>query len=237
MTVPSPEVLTPDAADKKTRKADPSPVADPEAPFGWMNDPSAPGGKRPRKRPGRQKSGPKVQAPPSRPATKARVKAAPPAAKQDYSGPVSELAQGVWMVMAAIPSVDQKIGRINLADVSTRFKAQASILKENGDGVVKGLNMMALHNPQVRAGIEKLSAESGPAWILPAMMLMMPFVGQSVAMWRAPVSGDVELLAKRTEKEFDDLMNSSMRAAAAEQENADLLAAQDAARATQAAGA
>lgn len=235
MTEPSPDVLTPDANDKKTRKADPGPVSDPEAPFGWMKDSSAPGGVRPRKRPGKQA---KSEAPPpSRPATKARSKPAPAAANLDYSGAIGELAQGVWMVMAAVPSVDQKIGKINLADVSTRFKAQASILKDNGDGVVKGLTMMAQHNAQVRGAIEKLSAETGPAWILPAMMLMLPFVGQSAAMWRAPVSGDVTLLAKRTEKDFDDLMNSSMRQAAAEQESADLLAAEDAVRAARATGA
>lgn len=230
MTEPSPDVLTPDADDKKTRKADKSPVSDPEAPFGWMKDPKT-GETRPRKRPGKQSSGAKTEPPPRRAATKARSAPAPARAAQDYAGAIGELAQGVWMIMAAVPTVDQKVGKINLADVSTRFKAQASILKENGDGVVKGLTMMAQHNAQVRAGIDKLSSETGPAWILPAMMLMLPFVGQSAAMWRAPVSGDVTLLARRTEKEFDDMMNSAMRDAAAEQESADLLAAQDAARA------
>jgi hypothetical protein len=89
---------------------------------------------------------------------------------------------------------------------------------------------MAQHNPTVRSGVEKLAAETGPAWILPAMFVIMPFVGQSLAMWRAPVEGDVTLLAKRTEKEFDDLMNSAMREAAAEQQSYEDLKAQDAAR-------
>lgn len=214
-----PDVLTPDASDKKTRR-DQGPPADPEAPYGWMNDPKT-GERRPKKRPGRQKNN--VSAPPTRPNNKARTEPPPAAAAgdgdklRDYSGPVSELCQGVWMLLASVPDTKIKFGKIDLAEISIKAKAQASILKENGDGVIKGTNMIAQHNPGFRRALDKLSEETGPMWALPAMFLLMPFVGQSLALWRAPVAGDVTLLAKKTEKEFDDLMNATMRQAAADQ--------------------
>lgn len=213
-----PDVLTPDAADKKTR-SEQGPPADPEAPYGWMIDPVTKE-RRPKKRPGRQKNN--VSAPPTRPNNKARSEPPPAAAAEgdklrDYSGPVSELCQGVWMILAAVPDTKIKIGKISLADVSIKAKAQAAVLKENGDGVIKGVNMIAQHNDGFRRGLDRLASETGPAWVLPAMFVLMPFVGQSLALWRAPVAGDVTLLAKRTEKEFDDLMNSATRQAAAEQ--------------------
>ena len=68
MTEPTPDVLTPAAGDRKTRTT--GPPTDPEAPYGYMKDPKT-GETRAKKRPGKT-SGPKVEAPPKRPANKAR---------------------------------------------------------------------------------------------------------------------------------------------------------------------
>jgi len=234
MTEPAADVLTPGPEDRKTRSAD-KVTTDPEAPYGWMTDPVTKE-RRPKKRPGKQSKN--QQAPPTRPTNKART-APPPAGSgddlKDYSGPVSELCQGVWMILASVPTADLKIGKISLHDASIKAKAQAAILKENGGQVVKGVGMIAEHNAGFRKGLDKLVAESGPAWVLPAMFVLMPFVGQSLALWRAPVEGDVTLLAKKTEKEFDDLMNQSMREAAAEQAAWEEMNARDAAEAAEAA--
>jgi hypothetical protein len=213
---PAADVLTPGPDDKKTRRTD-QVTADPEAPYGWMIDPKTKE-RRPKKRPGKQSRS--EQAPPTRPANRARSEP-PPAGSgdslKDYSGPVSELCQGVWMVLAAVPDVNFKLGKIDMHEVGVKAKAQAAVLKENGDGVIKGVNMIAQHNATFRAGLDKAAADAGPLWVLPAMFVLMPFVGQSLAMWRAPVEGDVALLAKKTERDFDDLMNTTMREAAAEQ--------------------
>lgn len=216
-TETGPDVLTPDAEDKKTRTA--QATADPEAPYGWMKDPKT-GETRPKKRPGKQGSK-TAEPPPSRPTNKARSKPAPAAKTPggqapDYSKPIGELCQGIWMIMAAPPAVNFKMGSIDVGAGLVRLKAQAAIMNQNSDGLVNGLNMIAQHNPSFRKGIDKLAAETGPAWILPAMMVLLPFAGQSVAMWRAPIAGDVELMAKETEAAFDQIMNGTMREAAEE---------------------
>lgn len=219
MTTPetaAPEVVKPEAADRKTRGAAPpkSPVADPEAPYGWMTDPKT-GEKRPKKRPGRQSK--TVPPPRERPANTTRGKAAPPKSR-DYTGPVSELTEAMWMIMASVPVIDTKVAGVNLKIAAVKTKAQAAILKDNAAGVVQGVTIMAQHNTAVAGGLDKLTSESGPAWILPAMFALVPFVAQSAAMWRAPVAGDVEKLAKRTEAEWDQMIHGAMADAAAEAE-------------------
>jgi hypothetical protein len=212
-TATGPEVLTPDAADKKTRKADGT-TTDPEAPYGWMKDPKT-GETRPKKRPGKQGSK-TAEPPPTRPTNKARTRTRPASSAPgggDFAKPIGELCQGVWMIFAAVPDVSMKLGPVDLHAISTRLKAQAAVMNDNSDGLVNGLNMVAQHNETFRKGVNKLADESGPAWILPAMMVLLPFVGQSVAMWRAPIAGDVELMAKATEAQFDEIMNGALRAA------------------------
>jgi hypothetical protein len=170
-----------------------------------MTDPKT-GEKRPKKRPGKQT---KTVAPPrARPANAARSKPAPATGTaKDYTQPVADLADALWMIMAGVPRIETKIMGLNLATASTRMKAQAAILKDNAGSVVQGVTLMAQHNTTVAKGLDKLSAESGPAWVLPAMFALMPFVAQSAAMWRAPVAGDVETLAKRTEAEWEQVIH------------------------------
>lgn len=235
MTEPAPTTAPPATtpADNRPRTAgkDKTPTVDPEAPYGWMTDPAT-GQKRPKKRPGRGKT---VQAPPNRPATKPRAAKAVATKKTDYRADVMALLDGVWTLGASVPEVDQgtRVFGFDLHGPAVRVKAQAAIMKDNAQGLVNGLGIMAQHSAPVRNFIVKAGDESGPAWILPAMMALLPFVAQSASMWRADLGGEVEALAARTTAEFDELVKGAMRQAeaqfAAETASADMLAAMDAA--------
>jgi hypothetical protein len=126
------------------------------------------------------------------------------------------LLDGVWTLAASVPDVEPgtKVMGMDLRSPVVRIKAQAAILKDNGLGLVNGINIMAQHSAPVRNFIVKAGDESGPAWILPAMMAMLPFAVQSASMWRAPIAGDVEQLAARTDEEFTELVRGAMAAQA-----------------------
>ena len=209
----------PDAADRKPRAvaAPKTPVTDPEAPYGWIKDPKAPGGKRPKLRPGKQA---KSEPPPrERPTNRARSApkgtTAPDGAK--ITADVTALVQGTWLLLAAVPESEFKIPgtKMTVSDVSVRTRAQAAILEDNGESIVRGLVMTAQHSPTVAKVIAKAGEESGPAWIIPAMMALMPFVVQSAAMWNAPAAGDVARLADRTKSELDSMLKGTQPTAEA----------------------
>lgn len=212
------ETIKPTAADNKPRTATGKPpVVDPDAPFGYMKDPKT-GETRPKKRPGKQ--GKTAPAPRNRPSNQARQAKTVPTQTTDYRGAVMQLLDGVWTLAASVPDVDPgtKVLGFGLHDPVIRIKAQAAIMKDNGQGLVNGIGIMAQHSAPVRNFIVKAGDEAGPAWILPAMMAMLPFVVQSASMWKAPVAGDVEKLAKRTDAEFDELVKGAMAQAEAEAE-------------------
>jgi hypothetical protein len=189
------------------------PVVDPDAPYGYMKDPAT-GKTRPKKAPGRGKS---AQAPPDRPSAKPRAARAVPSPKTDYRRDVMTLLDGVWTLAASVPDVEPgtKVMGVDIRSPLVRVKAQAAIMKDNAMGLVNGFGIMAQHSAPVRNFIAKAGDESGPAWILPAMMALLPFAAQSAAMWRAPLEGDVVKLAERTSAEFDELVKGAMAQAEA----------------------
>lgn len=192
-----------------------------------MKDPVT-GETRPKKRPGKGSTkGKSVPAPRDRPSAQPRSARSVPNKTTDYRPAVMGLLDGVWTLAASVPDVEPgtKVMGIDLRSPLVRVKAQAAIMKDNGQGLVNGLGIMAQHSAPVRNFITKAGDESGPAWILPAMMAMLPFVAQSAAMWRAPVAGQVEELANRTSAEFDDLVRGAM----AQAQEAGLLDSSDAA--------
>lgn len=218
-------------ADTKARTATPakSPTVNPEAPYGWMKDPKT-GETRPKLRPGKQ-SGKTVAAPPSRAATKPREAKAVATSTTDYRAQAMGLLDGVWTLAASLPAPEPgtKILGRDLANPVIRVKAQAAIMKDNGQGLVNGIGIMAQHSAPVRNFITNTGDESGPLWILPAMMALLPFVGQSLNMWRSDMSDDLVNLAARTDQEFENLVNGAIAQAQAEMQSADIVAAMDAA--------
>lgn len=217
-----------DPADNKARtgKPDKPVTVDPDAPYGYMKDPKT-GETRAKKRPGKQST--TTAAPRERASNKTREAKSLPTSTTDYRQSVMQLLDGVWTLAASVPEVDPgtKVMGFDLRSPAIRVKAQAAIMKDNGQGLVNGIGIMAQHSAPVRNFITKAGDDTGPAWILPAMMALLPFVAQSAAMWKAPVMGAVEELAHRTTAEFDELIKGAMAQAQAEAESADMLAAQD----------
>ena len=159
------------------------------AKFGWITNPD--GTKRAKRA--------KV-----RPSTKPRVTDAPPASekpgkpkgqaetKPDLTQPLSELASAAWMVMAAVP-IPQEPLRI-------KIRAQAAVLKSQGQGLVAGLNVMAQHNGMIRRGVEMMTMGSA-GWVLPAVMAVAPFCVQSAQLWKMDPS-QLAGVAAQTEAEW-----------------------------------
>lgn len=215
----TPDNPKPDKADKRPRartKEPEAPVTNPEAPYGYMKDPTAPGGVRPKLRPGRQSTtGQQAPPPPKdRPANKARS-AAPgttvKATQSQMAKDVTALIQGSWLLLASVPEADVKIPgtKRTIADVAVRTRAQAAILEDNADGLVKGLVIAGQNSAPVARFISKMGEETGPAWIIPAMLAVVPFVVQSAAMWNAPAEGAVRAAAERTKTELDAMLRGT----------------------------
>lgn len=185
----------------------PPPRRDPDAPHGRdeQGQPLAPYGTKadgtPRLKPagpGRGRTGPAAIDPP-------RVTAAPPpgaaqAAARDYAEQLDELGEGVWMLLSGVP--------VPWRGVRIRVQAQAAILKANKPVLVRSCNTIARHSPAFAARVDALTSGNA-AWILPAMFGLAPFVGQSLAMWRAPAAGDVEALAATNEAAFQATLDAA----------------------------
>ena len=191
-----------------------SSLADPDAPHGRAEngEPLEPFGRNKKtgkpnlRRPGKPPKDelPRTQAPP-----RAEAKDSP---KRDYSGEISDLADGVWMLLSSAP--------IPVPKLRTRIHAQAALINGNKPGLVKGINLCAQNNDTIGKGVEKLTAGSA-SWVLPAMFALGPFVAQSVMMWRSPAAGDVEALAQSNSEAWDATVKSMMgQVAGAEPEEA-----------------
>jgi hypothetical protein len=159
--------------------------ADPEAPFGRRLD-----GK-PKTRPGGR--------PPKREKPRETTAAAAAGSPADYSQGLADFTEVIWMALAGTP--------IGNRELRIRARVQAQVLKANQAGVVSGVNIMAQHNGAVRWGVERL-AGGGGAWIFPAALALMPFAVQTAALWRAPVTGDMEAAAGQAEEEFGQVFAS-----------------------------
>ena len=174
------------------------PASDPEMPLPPAFDPGAPHGRKldgtPKKAPGGRP--PKARTLPPVPA----VSPAPAGTKTtapDYTRPLAEFTDGLWMVLAAVPVPE--------GNLRIRVRAQAHILKANQPGVVTAVNSMAQHNATIRWGVEKLTLGSA-GWVLPAVMALAPFAVQSAQIWRTEPTEGMILAAKDTEQEWDKLL-------------------------------
>lgn len=204
-TIADPAATTEDRKPR-TVKAPKTPVTDPGAPFGYMRDPKT-GETRPKKRPGKSAATTTAPTPKDRPGGQARTRPAG-TGKKNYAQDVTGLCESVWMLCAAVPAMNTgtKILGRDAHDLTVRIHAQAEIVNAQSESIIRGVTIMAEHSAPVAKGLDRLSAESGPAWILPAMFALIPVVAQSAAMWRAPVKGDVEAMANKTVTTFDMLI-------------------------------
>lgn len=135
------------------------PKKDPEAPYGRKADGT------PKKGPGGRpaKHVPKAEQP--------RVTEAPAADGQqrDYSEPLAELADAVWVSMAMAPY--------------PTLEAQAALWKAHKPGLVAGFNVAAQNNGRIRRLVEKSEKVT---WVLALAGAVLPLVQQSIQLWTNP---------------------------------------------------
>ena len=180
-------------------KRPPRPADDPDAaPHGWT---WADGEWRPKKAPGRPSTAgdkPRVTTGPAAPAKAATAKPGPKAAvsqpARDYRKTVAESVEALWFVLATTPVPDKAFG-LNLAGVRTRLRVQAALLESNVDGLTNGLNTLGQHNKMVGRALDRLASGEGGLWVLPACMMLAPFVAQTGQLWAGQLDGQVDMAA------------------------------------------
>jgi hypothetical protein len=175
----------------------PKPEDDPKAaPNGWTWD-SKQGAWRPRRAAGRPRSVPRVtaaappaSAPPRRPA-KPTV---------DYRTTIMETAEFMWLGLSTTPIPDKAFG-YDLSGVRVRVRMQAAALQANADKFAEGLATIAEHAPKsfLAKGLARMAEGKGGLWVLPAAMLVVPLLAQTVAVWTAPLDGAAVQVADAVE--------------------------------------
>jgi hypothetical protein len=192
----------------------PEPAADPEAaPHGWT---WSDGEWRAKKAPGRPRGGP---------ADKPRVTDSPPAPPpsatstapaRDFRATLRETAEAAWFVLASVPVPEQAFG-FKLAGVKTRIRVQAALLEANVENLAGGLNMLGQHNRFVAQALTRLASGEGGLWVLPAVMLLAPFVAQTGQLWTGQLVDEptLEAMAAATEKQAQAYLAEQAKAATA----------------------
>lgn len=206
MSVPN---ATPDAVDldeafkaamagpAKPREPGPPPEIDEDAPHGrdpQSGTPLAPFGLnrdgRPRKGPGgrRAKDAPRIEkpgevAPASTPGQKPGKPQPVVLDPKDYSKPLVEAADSVWVAMSSASKIPLIPGGIR-----TVIGAEARIFYANKDGLAGALNVAAQHNGRARSWAEKL-AKGDVSWVLTCFGMVTPFLVQTGMMLRGGIEG------------------------------------------------
>lgn len=180
------------AADAQAEAPPKKEPADPEAPYGRRAD-------------GTPKKGPGGRPAKRGKADEPRVTAAPAAAaggpKRDYSEPLAEIADAIWVTMAMAPH--------------PTVMAQAALWKANKAGLVAGFNMAAQNNGMIRRAVE---ASEKATWVVALAGAVLPLVQQSVTLWTNPGQhvGDgeqlVNALAAATQRDLEEMARQQAEA-------------------------
>jgi hypothetical protein len=179
------------APPRKSPEPSPDPVA---APHGWT---WIDGDWRPKKAPGRPRTAdkPRVTDAPAPPKT---GKADPP--KTDHRKALRETCEALWFALAVIPVPDKAFG-YSLGGLRTRLRVQAHLVETNVDALAAGLNTVGQHNGFMARALSRLSAGEAGLWVLPAALMLAPFVAQTGQLWSGQLADDstLDAIAGQTE--------------------------------------
>jgi hypothetical protein len=147
--------------------------------------------------------------------------AAPPPEAQDFSEPLGELHDAIWLGLSGLSMLGPRIPLIGKKLDGDKIAAEGYIWRVNKARLIKSAQITADHNLAARARLAKL-ATGDTTWVLMAGFTLMPFVAQTAAVF----SGDdalrqmnpeasVQRLAEANRAEWDDAMEQ-LRAQAAD---------------------
>jgi hypothetical protein len=139
----------------------------------------------------------------------------------DFSEPLGELADAVWMGLSGLSMIGPRLPLIGKKLSGDKIAAEGYIWRSNRAHLIKAAQITADHNVAARARLAKLAAGNS-TWVLMAGFTLMPFVAQTAAVF----SGDealqamnpeasVKKLAELNKFEWDEAMEG-LRAQAAE---------------------
>jgi len=225
----------------KPREAAPPPEVNHDAPHGFEDDgvtPRAPFGHNKDGSVRKSAAGRKAKDDAPRTGTVAqpdgkKPKGTPdPPPLQDFSEPLGELADAVWMGLSGLSMIGPRLPLIGKKLDKDKIAAEGFIWRSNRAHLIKAAQITADHNAAARTRLAKLAAGNS-TWVLMAGFTLMPFVAQTAAVF----SGDdalkamnpdasVKALADLNKAEWDGAMEQ-LRAQAAEmaaQAQADVMA-------------
>jgi hypothetical protein len=230
----------------KPREAAPPPERDIEAPHGRDDDgnPLAPfgwtkAGKDGPSRPRLNSAGrrakddaPRTGTPPPADAKGKPKGAADPPPITDFSEPLGELADAVWMGLSGLSLLGPKIPVIGKKLSGEKIAAEGYIWRQNRAHLIKAAQITADHNVAARMRLAKL-AEGNATWVLMAGFTLMPFVAQTAAVLQGDDAlkemnpeASVKRLAELNKAEWDEMMESLRAQAAVMAAQAAVMAAQ-----------
>jgi hypothetical protein len=230
----TPPELDPDAPHGRNE------AGEPNAPYGWTKA-GKDGPSRPRKSPAGRRSKedePRTASTPQAGAQdtgKDKGKPAPDVPAQDFSEPLGELCDAIWMGLSGLSMIGPRIPVVGkfLGDGS-KIAAEGYIWRSNRPQLVKTAQICADHNMAARARLAKL-ATGNATWVLMAGFTMMPFVAQTAAVLEgdkalAQMNPDASVarLAELNREAWDTAMDDlrAQAAAMAAQAQAEAMAGQ-----------
>jgi hypothetical protein len=150
---------------------------------------------------------------------RATASSAPPAAAPGrYIKQVDELLESICVAAALIPVPPKKslLGRfLPITDETRpRLRLQGSVINENRPALASAIDKMAANNSVIRRGVEALTT-GGATWILPAAMMLAPFVAQSNMVWTGELTADAIAMADEFEAGVKAELKASFEQAAA----------------------
>lgn len=132
--------------------------------------------------------------------------AAPPPAEGQYVQPVTEFLQGLTLTGGLVP--------IPNGALQTKVRLQAHLVNVHTPGLAQAIDAAARHNAVIRKGVESLTMGAS-GWVLPALLAVVPFATQSMALWRSPVTAEMAAAAEDVEAQVRDAMMAQSQGAEA----------------------
>lgn len=140
---------------------------------------------------------------------------------QDFSGPLSELHDALWMGLSGLSQVAPHLPVIGKKLPGDKLAAEGYIWRSNKAHLIKAAQITADHNIAARKRLIKL-AEGNATWVLMAGFTLMPFLAQTAAVFQGDAAlqemnpdASVKALADANKAEWNSTMEQ-LRAQAAE---------------------
>lgn len=177
-------------------KRPPMPDVDPaKAPHGWIFragkwQPKRPAGRPPKQPSARVETITASASTPARPTSSGK--------KHDFRKTVTETAEALWLGLAMVPIPDKAFGR-DLSGLRMRVRVQAAVIQANTAPLATGIQMISEHNDTVKRVLTKMESGDGGLWVLPAVLLIAPFVAQTGQLWTSRIDEGIAAMAEDVE--------------------------------------